>query len=119
MKLVMYLALLCSLTLLLPLSASAKDKNQHSVNISDSLQVGDAQLKPGDYQVYWQQSGSSVRVEFMKNGRIVATVPATLKTNDAQVTRDDVVIKTTSTNGKKLEEIDFGRQKEALVFGQG
>ena len=82
------------------------------------MQVGDAQLKPGNYQVDWQQSGSSVRVEFMQYGRIVATVPATLKTNDTQVTRM-IVLKTTSTNGKKLEEIDFGRQREALVFGQG
>jgi hypothetical protein len=45
----------------------------------------------------------------------VATVPATLKTNDVQVTQDDIV---TDSANKTLTEIDFHRDKEALVFQQ-
>jgi hypothetical protein len=54
----------------------------------------------------------------MRDGKTVATVPGTLKTNDAQVTQDDIVTDTTSANTKTLTEIDFGRSKEALIFEQ-
>ena len=111
------LALLSMLTLLSPLCAWARVRNQHSVDISDSVKVGAMQLQPGTYKVEWQETGSSVHVKFLHEGKTVATVPATLKMNDAQVAQDDVVIQNL-TNQKVLEEIDFGHQKEALVFGQ-
>ena len=118
MTYVKYLALLATLTLLFPLWALAKDKNQHSVSILDSVQVGTTQLKPGTYKVEWQETGPVVDVRFVQDGRTVATAPGTLKMNDPQVTQDDVVIDLTSANKKLLEEIDFGHQKEALVFGR-
>jgi hypothetical protein len=46
----------------------------------------------------------------------VATVPGTLKTNDSQVTQDAIL---TDSSNKTLSEIDFGRDKEALVFESG
>jgi hypothetical protein len=46
----------------------------------------------------------------------VVTVPGTLKTNDDQVTQDAIVTEATSADTTTLKEIDFGRQKEALVF---
>jgi len=44
--------------------------------------------------------------------------PGTLKTNDAHVVQDAIVIDTTSANTKTLEEIDFSHNKESLVFEQ-
>ncbi len=116
MKYANYLALLATLTLLLPICALARDKNEHSVNIAESLQVGATQLKPGKYQVEWQEAGPTVQVRFMLHGKTVATASATLKTDDAQVKQDDVVFQRTGNKGL-LKEIDFGHQKEALVFG--
>jgi hypothetical protein len=116
MKLPRYpLALLSILALLSPLSVFARDKNQHSVDIPSTLQVGDTQLKPGNYKVKWEGSGPDVQVTFLRDGKTVATVPATLKTNDDQVTQDDIV---TQSDNKTLGEIDFHRDKEALVFPQ-
>ena len=37
-------------------------------------------------------------------------------TNDKQVTQDDFAIHTTASKVDALREIDFGHQKEALVF---
>jgi hypothetical protein len=105
------------LTVLSPLCVWARVRNQHSVDISDLVNVGAVQLRPGTYKLEWQEAGPSVHVKFLQEGKTVATVPATLKTNDAQVTQDDVVIQTLA-NQKLLKEIDFGHQKEALVFGQ-
>jgi hypothetical protein len=113
-----YLTLLSIVALLSPVCALARDKNQHSVNIPDSVQVGGTQLKPGSYKVAWQGTGPAVQVSFLQNGKTVATAPGTLKTNDDQVIQDDIVTDATSSKTKALKEIDFGHQKEALVFGQ-
>jgi len=66
----------------------------------------------------WQLQGrvarnrSRVQVNFVRDGKTVATVPGTLKTNDAQVTQDDIVTDTTSANTKTLKEIDFSRTRK-------
>jgi hypothetical protein len=59
-----------------------------------------------------------VQVSFQQNGETVVTLPATFKTNDDQVTQDAIETERTSADTATLKEIDFGRQKEALVFDQ-
>lgn len=98
--------------------AFAKDSNRHSVEIPDSVQVGGTKLKSGKYDVKWQGAGPEIQVSFMLKGKTVATVPGTLKTNDPHVTEDDIVTDTTSANTKTLKEIDFGHNKESVVFEQ-
>jgi hypothetical protein len=119
MKNLRYVALLSTLALLFSLSAFARDKNQHTVNISGAVQVGSTQLKPGTYKVQWQGTGPDVQVTFLKNGKTVATVPGTLKTNDREVTQDaQIVSGADNAANRTLDEIDFGHNKEALVFQQ-
>ena len=114
-KYLQYLAILSTLALLSPLGAFARD-NSHSVDIFDAVQIGGTQLKPGNYKVEWQGEGPAVQVSFQHNGKTVLTVPATLKTNDADVTRDALMTEATSADTSTLKEIDFGHQKQALVF---
>jgi hypothetical protein len=116
-KYLQYLAALSTLALLFPVGALARN-NAHSVQIVDVVQIGTTQLKPGDYKVEWQGTGPAVQVSFRQNGKTVATVPATLKANDDQVTQDAIMTEATSADRSELKEIDFGRQKEALVFDQ-
>src|ERR1700689_900819 len=113
------LAVVSTLAVLFPLGALARDKNAHSVTIPDATQVGNTQLAPGEYEVQWQGAGPVVQVSFEQNGKTVATAPSTLKSNDELVTQDDIVTDSNSANTTVLKEIDFGRQKEALVFDQG
>jgi hypothetical protein len=115
MKYLRYLTLFSILAVLSPLGVFARDNNQHSVDIPDALQVGGVQLQPGSYKVKWQGAGPDIQVTFLRDGKTVATVPATLKTNDVQVTQDDIV---TDLATKTLTEIDFHHDKEALVFQQ-
>ena len=117
MKSAKYLAVLATLLLAFPIGMLAKDKNQHSVDIPEMVQVGATQLQAGHYKVEWQGSGPAVHVSFLRNGNTVATAPGTLKPNDTQVTQDAIVTDTTASKTKVLKEIDFGHQKEALVFG--
>jgi hypothetical protein len=118
MKQIKYTTLLFILAFMSSTGAFAKANNRHSVEIPDSVQVGGTQLKPGKYDVQWQGAGPEIQVSFVHEGKIVATVQGTLKTNDPQVTEDDIVIGTTSTNAKTIKEIDFSHNKESLVFEQ-
>lgn len=113
-----HLIALLVLALAVPIAAFASENNKRNVDIADTVQVGNAHLKPGDYKLEWQGNGPAVRVNFLQDGKTVATVPATLKMHDSEVTEDDIVTRTTTANTKRLEEIDFLHQKEALVFGR-
>jgi hypothetical protein len=116
MKQIKHTALLSMLVLLSSVGAMARDKNQHSVEITDSVQVGGTELKPGNYKVEWQGTGPEIQVKFVREGKTVATAPGRLKTNDPQVVEDDIVTEATSANTKTLKEIDFGHNKESLTF---
>ena len=113
MKQIKYTTLVFILAFMSSTGTFAKDKNRHTVEISDSLQVGSTQMKPGKYDVQWQGTGPEIQVSFVQNGKTVATVPGTLKTNDPHVTEDDIVTETTSANLKTLKEIDFSHNKES------
>jgi len=114
-----FFAAVLSLTCLLGLGgrALARD-NAHSVEISNAVQIGGTELKPGDYKVEWQGTGRAVLVSFQKNGKTVVTVPATLKTDDDLVTQDAIVTEATGAGTSTLKEIDFRHLKQALVFDQ-
>src|SRR5580704_17172045 len=116
MKLRNYLAFLSLLAVLAPLSAFAREKNQHSIEIPNAVQVGGKQLEPGNYKVEWEGAGPEVQVTFLSHGKAVATVPGTLKNNDNQITEDAIQ---TDSSSNTLNEIDFRRDKEALVFQSG
>ena len=90
----------------------------HTLEIYDVVQIGCTTLKPGNYKVQWQGTGPAVEVSFQQNRKTVVTMPATLKTNDDQVTQDAIVTERTSAGASTLKEVDFGHQKEALVFHQ-
>ena len=93
MKYLKYSALVSAFALLTSLGALARDSAnaKHSLTLADPVQVGNAQLQPGDYKVEWQGTGPSVQVNFVQHGKTVATVPATLQTNDKDVVQDDVI----------------------------
>jgi hypothetical protein len=118
MQALKYLALLATVALMMPFSAFARDKNEHSVAIPNPVQVGSTKIAAGNYKLDWQGTGPSVKVNFLRGTKIVATVPATLKTNDDAVTQDDVVTDMNSNKPATLKEIDFAHQKEALLFTQ-
>jgi hypothetical protein len=115
-----YFAAVLSLTCLLGFggNAYAARDNARSVEILDAVQIGTTELKPGNYKVEWQGTGPAVEVSFRRNGKTVVTVPGTFKTNDDQVTQDAIGTEATGTGTSTLKEIDFGHQKEALVFDQ-
>jgi hypothetical protein len=118
MKQLKYTAFLLAVVLLSTLGVLARDKNQHSVELYDSVQVGGTQLKPGNYQVEWQGTSPEIHVNFVRDGKTVATATGALKANDAQVVQDTIVTGTNNAENQTLKEIDFGHNRESLVFEQ-
>jgi len=116
-KYLLCLTVLSTVFLLFPLAAGARE-SLHSVHIDSALQVGGSQLKLGNYRVEWQGAAPVVQVSFQQNGKTRLTVPATLKTADNEAMHDAVMTDKASTDILTLKEIDFGRQRESLVFGQ-
>lgn len=104
------------LLLLLPASVLAADNTTRTVNIPSAVVVQGQRLRAGHYKVQWEGAGPRVQVNFVRNGKIVATVPAILRINDNQVNQDDIETLQSASNQNVLQEIDFGHQKEALTF---
>jgi hypothetical protein len=109
---------LLALVLFAPVAALARDNTTRSLDIPSAVVVGNQHLKPGHYKVEWQAPGPQVEVSFVRNGKTVASVPGTLKTNDMQVTQSDIVTRETASHRNVLTEIDFGHQKEAILFAR-
>src|ERR1700674_5438895 len=104
-----YFTAVLSLTCLLGFGGSAHARDHaRSVDFFNAVQIGTTELKPGNYKVEWQGTGPAVEVSFRQNGKTVVTVPGTFKTNDVQVTQDEVVTEATGTGTSTLKEIDFG-----------
>jgi hypothetical protein len=116
MKYAISTALFSVLVLLLPASALAAENTSRSVNIPTQVVVHGQHLRAGHYKVEWQGTGPRVEVNFMRNGKTIATVPATLHTNDNQAKQDDIETRQSASNQNVLQEIDFGHQKESLTF---
>jgi hypothetical protein len=103
-------------TLLLPLSVLAADKSEHHENftLNDAVQIGNTQLKPGNYKAEWSGNGPTVQVQILQGKKTVATVPAQVVENKQASPYNDVIVKPTTGNTKTIDEIDFANKKEAL-----
>ncbi|HVO80156.1 MAG TPA: hypothetical protein VMT28_05465 [Terriglobales bacterium] len=115
MKFARHLALLATLSLLVPLSALAKDRNQGSMQLTQAAQIGSTQLSPGDYTVKWTGSGPAVHVSIMQHNKAVAAASGTIVDQKRPAPYDDVVLKPVANSKQmRIEEIDFANRKEAL-----
>jgi hypothetical protein len=98
--------------MLLSLSAFArqKDKDAGNFTLYDAAHIGSTQLTPGQYKAEWTGSNSDLQVNILKNKQVVAKTQGKLVPSTNQ---DAVVV---NDNSKNLEQIDFGKLKEALVL---
>lgn len=117
MKSVKAIAVLTLFALLLPVSVFAKDTNKGKMNLSSSAEVAGTQLQPGDYTVEWSGTGPAAQVQFIRNGKTVATTQGNIVELNKRSPYDQVVL---STEGGQntIKEIDFGNKTTAVRFGE-
>jgi len=119
MKFRMLYVLTIAAATLLSASVFAKAKNQGSMTVDQTIQIGSTQLKPGHYKVEWSDTATAnqVNVEFVRNGKTVATVPAQLKSRANPSPYNDIVTSEKKNNQpEQLQEIDFNNRTQALIM---
>ncbi len=112
MKSMKYFALLVFVATL-TLGAFAKGPNEGKFTLSDNVQLGSTQLKPGDYKATWEGTGSEVQVKILKGKEVIATVPAKLEDKPSGQSSISVG---TANGAKTLVGVDFGGLRKGLVF---
>jgi hypothetical protein len=99
--------------LLISITALAADMHKGSLTVADPIQVNGKQLKPGDYTVRWQGEGPGVNLQFIQNGKEVATAPATVIQLDRKASEDATEVKGSGSD-RQLSAIRFSGQKYEL-----
>lgn len=103
---------------LVPAVAFAKKRDQGGFQLTDPVRIGSSQLEPGAYKVEWTGRGPNLKVDFVRNNRIVATTTGELVTLQQRSPYDDVVLRQTKDGkAQTIEEIDFSNRTEALRIG--
>jgi hypothetical protein len=111
-----YWTIFLTFVLLAGLGAFAESKTEHSVTLTNAVQVGSTQLQPGQYKVAWQGTGPAVQVEFQQHGKTVAASDARLVEQNRKSPYDAVVTDKGGSQSPNLKEIDFHNEQESLVF---
>lgn len=73
-------------------------KNSQTVHVPMAMKAGSTELTPGDYNVTWAGSGSTVQVTFTQNKKVVATLPARL----VEQNNKNEGLETASQNGAEV-----------------
>ena len=98
------------------LASSAVASNRGTLQVRESFEVNGQQLSPGEYQVRWDGTGSTVEVSFLKNNKEVAKTSAKVVTVDKAYNSDSALID--HSNGKTtISELRFAGKKFALELG--
>ena len=98
------------------LASSAFASNKGSLQVRESFEINGQQLAPGDYDVRWDGTGSSVEVTFIKNHKEVAKTSAKVIALDKAYGYDSAVVDHTSGKAT-VSELRFAGKKFALAIG--
>ena len=104
--------------LLLPAALFAADNQKGSLTIGSAVQVAGKELGAGDYTVKWNGTGPNTQVNIIRDGKLVATVPARVVKLDQRPMHDAVEVSTTSNGLRILTMIRFEGKVFALQIGE-
>jgi hypothetical protein len=96
----------------LPVISPAEQQHK-SINLDQKATIGDHQLKPGLYELRWDDSQKNTTVQFQRDGKAVATAPArVIRKSD----RENATYEINTANGQnRLDRVYFSH--EQLAFG--
>jgi len=119
MKSLKHIAPCIMLTLALSTVVFARNKNEGSLTLVETVSIGSTQLQPGQYKAEWKaESGNAVKIDILQHGKTVASVKGTLKEVPQPFPQDAISTKPLGDNARAIEEIDFANRKEALLIGE-
>lgn len=98
---------------------AATDAHKGSLSITAPVQVAGQQLAAGEYTIKWDGAGPDVQMNIIRNGKVVATVPARLVKLERKPPQDNADIKTNGSGARTLTVIRFEGKTDALEVGAG
>jgi hypothetical protein len=99
------------------LATSAFASNKGSLQVRETVEVNGQQLTPGDYQVRWDGTGSTVEVSFMQGKKEVAKTTAKIVALDKPYGFDSTVVD--HEGGKAtISEVRFSGKKFVLAINE-
>ena len=104
------------LSLALLMSTSLFAASSGSMSLTKAVQLNGTQIKPGDYKVTWEGTGSDVTVTVMKGKDVIAKAPAHVKELDKSFGANATLLQKNADGSTGLTGIRFGGKKIALEF---
>jgi hypothetical protein len=100
------------------LGASAFAATKGSLQISDPLTLNGTTLKPGEYKVEWEGSGSNVEVSIVQGKSVLAKAPGHLVELNAPYPYNAAVTKKKEDGTSSLIGVRFGGKNVGLDLGE-
>jgi hypothetical protein len=98
------------------LATSAFASNKATLRVQEAFEVNGQQLAPGDYQLRWDGTGSTVEVSFMQGKKEVAKTSAKVVALDKAYGYDSAILDHASGKAT-ISEVRFAGKKFALAIG--
>jgi hypothetical protein len=98
------------------LASSAFASNKGTLLVGESFVINGQQLSPGEYQVRWNGTGSTVEVSFLKDNKEVAKTSAKVVAVDKAYNSDSALLDRSSGKAT-ISELRFAGKKFALELG--
>ncbi|HKV23750.1 MAG TPA: hypothetical protein VJN93_04095 [Candidatus Acidoferrum sp.] len=114
MKVVKYSMLLVGSALLLAAGAFAANTTKKTLHLYDNVTVAGKQLAPGNYRVEWSGPGPEVKIDIMKGGDTIATVPARVVAQNTSNGQDGYALKPGKHGNQMLSQVFFSGEKYDL-----
>ena len=103
------------LSLALLLSTSLFAASSGSLHLTQPVQLSGTEIKPGDYKVTWEGTGSDVNVSILKGRDVVAKAPAHIRDLGSKFNSDAAVVQK-HEGAASLTGIRFAGKAFAIEF---
>jgi hypothetical protein len=100
------------------LACSAFAANKASMQVQSAVSINGATLKPGDYTVEWNGSGSNVELSITQGKKVLAKVAARVVDLETASNSNATVIRRNDDGTNSLTGVRFGGKKFALEVGE-
>ena len=100
------------------MASSAFAANKASMQVQSPVTINGATLKPGDYTVEWNGSGSNVELSITKGKKVLAKVPAHVVDLETASNSNATVIRRNDDGTNSLTGVRFGGKKFALEVSE-
>jgi len=97
--------------LVLAISAFAGSAHKGSFQLLDPVQINGKELPAGDYTATWDGEGNNVNVNFVRQGKLIATAKANIVPLEKKASDTAVEVKTDNGGTRALTAVSFGGQK--------